>query len=149
GFEGVDWLKFRKNSHVVLRDVGNSGFFPNSTPSQTQSQARSAVPGNGSVEVKARVASANGETGQKTTQGARASEPTPLDVRSDGPMRIDVPKPAVPIRVGPPEPPAPTRVQFDRNVVAFHGKLDRRPAQLNCDTLQLLLVPAEKPVPQR
>lgn len=68
---------------------------------------------------------------------------TPIRVRSDGPMRIDLPrpKPAGPPIVGPPEPPEPTVVRFDRNVEVQRGStaID----QLNGDSLLMLFNPSK------
>ena len=69
---------------------------------------------------------------------------TPIDVRSDREMRIDLPKPR-PVLVGPPDPnrpPDPTLVKFRTNVRVIRGtdKAD----QLNCDTLDLTLLPDPK-----
>ena len=50
----------------------------------------------------------------------------------------------LPVVEGPPEPPAPTLVRFERKVVAVHGRIDRDPNQLDCDTLRLTLVPATR-----
>ena len=67
---------------------------------------------------------------------------TPIDVRSDREMRIDLPRPRPPVLVGPPDlnrPPDPTFVKFKTNVRVIRGtdKAD----QLNCDTLDLTLRP--------
>ncbi len=66
------------------------------------------------------------------------SEPVPLRVRSDGPMRIDLPRPHLdsPRLVGPPAPAEPTVVQFQRNVEVQRGS--KEIDQLNGDTLLLL-----------
>ena len=71
---------------------------------------------------------------------------TPLDVRSDREMRIDLPRPHPPVLVGPPyldRPADPTLVKFRTNVRVIRGtdKTD----QLNCDTLDLTLMPPPRP----
>ena len=71
---------------------------------------------------------------------------TPLDVRSDREMRIVLARPRTDV-VGPPDPkqePDPTLVSFKTNVRVLRGtdQSDR----LNCDTLDLTLMPAPKPV---
>ena len=49
---------------------------------------------------------------------------------------------------GPAGPAGPTLVHFTRNVVVRRGKLAELPDQLDCDNLDLTLVPAEKPAPE-
>ena len=66
-------------------------------------------------------------------------------MRCDSEMRVDIPKPEVPVAMGPPERPAPTLVQFERNVVLLRGPIGGQRDQLNCDTLKLTLIPGEKP----
>ena len=74
---------------------------------------------------------------------------TPLEVFSDREMKVILPRPD-PDFVGPPDPnrePDPTLVFFKTNVRVFRGtdKSDR----LNCDTLDLTLMPSAKtPVPE-
>ena len=133
GFEGAEYLILQKFPRVVLRDVGNSGVMPHSGPSKkSQKEAVVKVQGSG-----------GGSAGKKD-QPAAPEEPSPLVVMSDGPMRVDFAKNPLPVEEGPPEPPAPTKVRFDRNVVALQIHPGRQPDQLNCDTLRLTLVPAEK-----
>ncbi len=82
-------------------------------------------------------------TSRSTT---KTEDPTPLDLRSDGEMRIDFPpkpKPLRPMFVGPPEPEGPTYATFQRNVVVERGK-ELLKDILNCDTLRLTLLPAPK-----
>ena len=74
-----------------------------------------------------------------------AGSPSPLDILSDGPMRVDFARNSIPVEEGPPEAPGPTMVRFERNVVALYGHPGLQPDQLNCDTLRLTLVPAAKP----
>ena len=71
---------------------------------------------------------------------------TPIDVRSDREMRIDLPRPRPPVLVGPPDlnrPPDPTFVKFKTNVRVERGtdKSDR----LISDTLDLTLLPDTRP----
>jgi hypothetical protein len=71
---------------------------------------------------------------------------TPLDLRCQNEMRIDFPKARAPVWIGPPDldrPPDPTFAKFRTNVRVLRGteKLD----QLNCDTLDLTLMPNPKP----
>ena len=81
------------------------------------------------------------------TKGQGNAEPVPLDIRGDGPMHVDFPKPHLPVKVGPPAPSGPTLVHFERNVVVRRGKLAEQPDQLDCDNLDLTMVPAEKAAP--
>ena len=65
----------------------------------------------------------------------------PIDVRSDREMRVDLPRPR-PEVVGPPNldrPPDPTLVKFKTNVRVIRGT--DKSDQLNCDTLDLTLLP--------
>ena len=72
---------------------------------------------------------------------------TPMDLRCDSEMQIDLPKPRLPLRVGPPPPPDPTLALFSINVVVLRGKPNQTPDQLNCDHLRLTLLPGEKADP--
>ena len=100
------------------------------------------------VEVQARPD--RKETGESATaKGQDPPQPVPLDVRCEGPMQVDLPKPALPVKEGPPAPPAPTLVHFTRNVVVRRGKLDELPDQMDSDNLDLVLVPAAKTAKQR
>ena len=134
GFEGAEYLILFKNPRVTMRDVGNSGVMPGTSPTRKnqKSAAVNVQTGNG------------GSTGKKDT----STEPSPLIITSDGPMRVDFAKEVIPVLVGPPEPPAPTKVKFERNVVALQTHPGRLPDQLNCDSLKLTLVPSEKPPTQ-
>ncbi len=134
GFDGVERLDLLKNVNVVIHDVGNSGIMPGQAP------ARKPAPRNG----QAKIASASGPDG-KTAQTALPVEPTPLHLSCDSKMQIYLPKPKQPVLVGPPAPPAPTLAKFHRNVVVLRGEEDDGPDQLTCDTLELTLVPGEKP----
>ena len=71
---------------------------------------------------------------------------TPLDLRCDREMRIDFPRARTPVAVGPEDlerAPDPTYAKFKTNVRVERGteKLDR----LNCDTLDLTLMPNPRP----
>ncbi len=133
GFQGAEYAILKRNVHVEMRDIGKSGILPGS----------SQPPQSASSKSQARGQSAGGPD-RKPGEPAPSDQPTPLDVRSDGMMRVDMPAAMAQVAVGPPEPPAPTLVRFERNVVVLRGRLDDRPDQLNCDTLRLTLVPAEK-----
>ena len=83
--------------------------------------------------------------GQARGKAATTSGPTPATVKSDGEMRVDLPPKPKALRPdfdGPPEQEGPTFVTFRRNVEVVRGRdvLDT----LNCDTLRLTLLPAEK-----
>ena len=72
---------------------------------------------------------------------------TPVDVRSDREMRIDLPPPLPVVLVGPPDlnrPPDPTFVKFNTNVRVVRGT--DKSDTLNCDTLDLTLLPDPKEV---
>jgi len=131
GFAGAERMDLNKDVHVVIRDVGKSGLLPGSNSAGRTTKAQIAVGPN-----------------QENAAAKPAAGPTPLDLRCDSKMQVYLPKPQPPVLVGPPAPPAPTIVVFERNVVALRGPLDGRPDQLTCDTLQLNLVPAEKPAQQ-
>ncbi len=75
----------------------------------------------------------------------RQGDRTPLDLHARGPMQIDLPKPRDPVLVGPPAPPLPTLATFVRDVIVVRGKAGQTPDQLNCDHLDLTLLPADKP----
>jgi hypothetical protein len=134
GFEGAEYLFLFKNPRVTLRDVGNSGVMPGSGATKKTSKT---------AAVKAQAG--GGGSAAKKDPSAAPEGPSPLVIMSDGPMRVDFAKDQIPVLVGPPEPPPPTRVKFERNVVALQMHPGREPDQLNCDTLKLTLVPAEKP----
>jgi hypothetical protein len=74
-------------------------------------------------------------------------ERTPVDLRCDGMMQIDLPRPRLPVRVGPPAPPDPTFATFKLNVVVLQAKPKQPPDQLNCDALKLTLLPGKKALP--
>jgi hypothetical protein len=75
---------------------------------------------------------------------AKPGEKTPLHLRCDGVMQIDLPEPRVQPKVGPPAPQGPTFAQFFRNVEVLRGKAGTVPDQLNCDHLRLVLIQALK-----
>ncbi|MHB1557816.1 MAG: LptA/OstA family protein [Isosphaeraceae bacterium] len=137
GFAGVKYAILKKTVRVHMRDVGNSGFLPGTATASTQKTASAKV-----VEVTARADKAGSATAGKPGTPA---EPMPLYIQSDGLMRIDIPPDQAPVAVGPPAPPAPTLIRFERNVVALHGRPDRQPNQLDCDTLRLTLIPGSPP----
>ena len=64
-------------------------------------------------------------------------------------MQIDLPPPRIPVEVGPPAPADPTFARFLRNVEVHRGRPGVTPDELTCDTLDLMLVPADKPMPPR
>ncbi len=84
------------------------GFLPDTA------QTKNGEPGK--VEVQVQVDSQRAQK-NGTTKGQTNAEPVPLDLRCDGPMQVDLPKPHLPVKVGPPAPPGPTLVNFTRNVV--------------------------------
>jgi len=135
GFEGAQSAQINQNPYVVFSDVGKTGILPGST--QTKRAA-------GKVEVKAQVSS-GGAKEKGASKGKSAAEPVPLDLRCKGPMRVDLPKPHLPVKVGPPAPSGPTLVNFTRNVVVRRGKLTELPDQMDTDNLDLTLMQAEKP----
>ena len=134
GFDGVERLDLLKNVNVIIRDVGKSGIMPGPAPAGKPAQP------NGQTKIEI----ASGPDG-KVAQPAEPVEPTPLHLSCDSTMQVFMPKPKQPVLVGPPAPPAPTLAKFLRNVVVLRGKEDDGPDQLTCDTLDLTLVPGEKP----
>jgi hypothetical protein len=70
----------------------------------------------------------------------QGGEPRPGDLRCAGPARFDLPKPAP---KGQPSEPQPTLAKFSLNVRLRQGTADHLD-QLDCDTLDLTLYPAEK-----
>jgi lipopolysaccharide export system protein LptA len=138
GFEGARSARLNQNVEVIFSDVGKTGILPGKPDVERQGPGKVAA----RVEVKAAGAAAKGST------GAQAAEPVPLNLRCEGHMQVDLPRPHLPVKVGPPAPPAPTLVHFERNVVVRRGKLSELPDQLDCDNLDLVLVQAEKPAPR-
>jgi hypothetical protein len=70
---------------------------------------------------------------------------TPIDVRSDNELEIILPPPRPQVAIGPPyynRPPDPTFVKFRTNVQVIRGT--DKTEQLNCDTLDLTLLPDPK-----
>lgn len=106
GFDGARMITLRKNVHIVIQDVGQSGGLP------------------GSAKAK-----------------QKAGTKTPLDVRCDDELRIELPERPAWVKVGPPAPPAPTFANFLRNVHVLRGKVDESPDTLDCDELRLTLLP--------
>lgn len=121
----AEYLILKKSVRVTVRDVGNSGVLASSGPARKSREITVAAGKKGQAGVK--------------------KEPSPLVIMSEGLMRIDFAEAAIPVLVGPPEPPTPTKVRFERNVVALMIHPGGDPDQLNCDTLKLTLIPAEKP----
>ena len=141
GFGGVEFAILKKNPRVAMRDVGQSGMLPGSGPKPATTR-KSTTPAK-AVDVVANVT--RRAPGAKDVKSPANDEPVPLIIQSEGLMRIDWPPDRVPVAEGPPAPPAPTLVRFERNVVALHGRIDRQPNQLNCDTLRLTLIPGAPP----
>src|SRR5262249_3601153 len=108
GFQGAESAKLFENVRVVMRDVGQSGMCPGWSPRQAAAKP-------------AELAAKAGGGGASS----KSDQPSPLDIRSAGPMHIDLPRDATVVEVGPPEPPQPTKVRFDRDVVALYGRPDR------------------------
>jgi len=138
GFEGAQSAQLNQNAHVVFTDVSKTGILPDTA------QTKRGEPGKVQVEVQV-----DSQRAQKNgaTKGQASPEPVPLDLRCEGPMQVAFPKPHLPVKEGPPAPPGPTLVHFERNVVVRRGKLTEQPDQLDCDNLDLTLVPGEKTVP--
>ncbi len=90
------------------------------------------------------VGAGGGLPGTATPSQTRPGDPTPLHVRSDGPMQVDFPKRRTLAEVGPQAPEGPTIVQFSRNVEVMRGKPDRLPDTLSSDHLRLTFVPPPK-----
>lgn len=135
GFEGAQSARLLKNVDVFFVDVGKTGILPGSaTATRTEPDK---------VEVQAAVDHARDRRTAGTAPGREQPESLPLHVHCDGAMQVDLPKPATPVKEGPPAPPRPTFVHFTRNVVVRRGKLDEIPDQLDCDNLDLTLLPAE------
>ena len=82
-----------------------------------------------------------GGTAEKASQ---RREPRPGEVTCDGEMRIDLPLAKHQAAVGPPAPTAPTFANFARNVRVRQGDA-QAPEQIDCDRLQLTLIPAPRP----
>lgn len=136
GFEGAQHAQLNQNVDVVFHDIGKTGFLPGSAPGKKPISKQ----GEAKVQV---------ETQQPAQQGKGEPAPVPLDVHCDGPMLVEMPKPHLPVKVGPPAPPAPTMVHFTRNVVVRRGKPTEQPDRLESDNLDLTLVQAEKPSPDK
>ena len=145
GFGGVEFAILKKDVRVVMRDVGQSGMFPGSGPKAATARKKSTTAKTVDVVASTTVKDA----AAKDAKSPANDEPVPLLIQSKGPMRIDWPPDRVPVAEGPPAPPVPTLVRFERDVVALHGRIDRQPNQLNCDTLRLTLIPGAPPPPAR
>ena len=139
GFEGAQSAQINQNVHVVFTDVSKTGFLPDTVQAKSGRAGKGRGPGSG----RSQQAQKNGKT-----KNQASTEPVPLDLRCDGSMQVEFPKPHLPVKEGPPAPPGPTLVHFERNVVVRRGKLTEQPDQLDCDNLDLTLVPAEKPAPR-
>lgn len=133
GFDGVQTAILRKNVHVSFRDVGRTGF----------------LPGSGTEKKTKPTATPPTTSGTGPVAGVPPAKPKPLDLRSSGHMTVTFPEPRPQARVGPPAPARPTLIDFNRDVLTQIGKLDEKPDQLSCDTLELVLYPAEAPPPTR
>lgn len=83
----------------------------------------------------------------KPDQQAKGGK-TPLDLKSLGEMKIELPPPTLTVVEGPPERTKPTFAHFMRNVVVLRGVLTAAvpPDRLDCDFLDLELIPADKTV---
>jgi hypothetical protein len=71
---------------------------------------------------------------------------TPFDLRCDRTMRIDLPPPHPPVLIGPPDlnrKPEPTFAYFKVNVRVIRGT--DKSDELNCDTLDVTLMPRPRP----
>jgi hypothetical protein len=134
GFEGVERLDLLKNVNVIIRDVGKSGILSGPAPARKPAHQKG----------QARINVSNEPSG-KSVSPAEPVESTPLHLSCDSMMQVFMPKPKRPVLVGPPAPAAPTLAKFYRNVVVLRGKEDDGPDQLTCDSLDLNLVPGEKP----
>jgi len=139
GFEGAQSANILRNVNIRFTDVGRSGILPGAV--------RGGKPGVPEQLGAERLAGPQNEAA-RITSVQRATEPVPLDLRCDGAMQIDLPRPVLPVKVGPPPPPAPTLVHFTRNVVVRRGNPAELPDQLNCDNLDLTLVPADRATDQ-
>jgi hypothetical protein len=93
----------------------------------------------------------SGRSGVFPGNGKPAKAPasrSPVDLRCDGEMRVELPKPKAPVRVGPPAPPAPTIAEFSRLVRVVQGRPGgAAPDQMDCDHLRLTLLPTPKGPP--
>ena len=74
-------------------------------------------------------------------------EPRPGEITCDGEMRIDLPQVRRLPPLGPPAPATPTFANFARNVRVRQGDA-QAPEQIDCDRLQLTLIPAARPDPE-
>ena len=133
GFEGAEGAVLRKNISMTFSDVGSTGVLPGAVKSKKTADGKVVA----EADVDPKLA--------QNQKPAAAAEPIPLNIQCDGPMQIDLPNAPMPVKVGPPAPAAPTLVRYHRNVVVRRGKLSELPDQLNCDTLDLTLLPTEKP----
>jgi hypothetical protein len=130
GFNGARTAWLLTNVRVHIDDVGRSGILPGGAPEPKEPPK---APGPDTKD---------GKPAPKKT-------PTPLDLRSDGPMRVDLAKPNPPIKWGPPAPPGPVKVFFTKNVEVTRGATEpgQLPAQLDSDNLALVLVQGDQPPP--
>lgn len=119
GFPGAEVVTLNERVVITADDVGSSGILPgNALPEQQLASA--------------------GDAGQ-------AAPKTPGRITSDGPFRMQMPKPRLPARVGPPAPGQPTIAEFSRNVVIERGA--EQPDRITGDHLYAVLVPRDPPPP--
>src|SRR5262249_60000265 len=113
-YNGARTAFLLRNVRIEVKDVGRSGI----------------VPGAGM------------SSGRPRRPGEKDDGPRPGVVQSDGPMRVDLPRPRPRVVCGPPVASEPTIVVFARNARARQGD-PRQPDQCDADLMHLTLVPTE------
>ena len=120
GVPMAEVITLQKDVEITSEDVGSTGILPGAA---TPEQQATAVDAEGNP--------------------VAGSPKTPATLTCDGSMRLELPRPRMPVRVGPPAPAGPTIVDFNRNVVVERGAV--MPDRIIGDHLRAILIP--KPAP--
>ena len=120
GYNGARSIQLLGSIRVFAQDVGRTGVVPGGMILQQAPEAIGADP---------------------DAPAAKPAEPRPGEIVCDDGLLIELPPPAPTVRVGPPERPGPTLAHFRRNVHVRQGDA-QDPERLDCDLLDLVLVPA-------
>ena len=103
GFEGAQSRTARSKCPRRLHRRQQDGILARHGADQERGAEKSRAPGSGRFP-------ANSE--ERRTQNQASKEPVPLDLRCDGSLQVEFPKPHLPVKEGPPAPPGPTLAHF-------------------------------------